>query len=57
MIRDEIYRTLQEGRLHCRLESNHLLSDSPSQRPADFFNDSYDSLSTIYLGSDAEDCA
>ena len=35
MIRDEIYRTLQGGNLHCRLEPNHLLPDSPGQRPAD----------------------
>ena len=34
-IRDEIYRILQERKFHCRLESNHLLSDSPGQRPAD----------------------
>ena len=35
MIRDEIYRILQGRSLHCRLESNHLLPDSPGQRPAD----------------------
>ena len=35
MIRDEIYRILQEGNLHCRLESNHILPDSPGQRPTD----------------------
>ena len=35
MIRDEIYRTLQEGNLHYRLEPNHLLPDSPGQHPAD----------------------
>ena len=35
MIRDEIYRCLQGGNLHCRLEPNHLLPDSPGQRPAD----------------------
>ena len=76
MIRDEIYRTLREGYLHCRLEPNHLLPDSPGQRPADILMiptalcrqstwglmprialDPYSSLKTIYLGSDAEDCA
>ena len=35
MIRDEIYRTLQGGNLHCRLEPNYLWPDSPGQRPAD----------------------
>ena len=35
MIRDEIYRALQGGNLHCRLEPNHLLADSPGHRPAD----------------------
>ena len=35
MIHDEICRTLQGGNLHGRLDSNHLLPDSPGQRPAD----------------------
>ena len=35
MIRDEIYRTLQGGKLQCKLEPNHLLPDLPAQRPAD----------------------
>ena len=35
MIRDEIYRFLERGNLHYRLESNHLLPDSPGHRPAD----------------------
>ena len=35
MIRDEIYRTLQGGKLDCKLEPNHLLPDLPAQRPAD----------------------
>ena len=35
MIRDETYRTLQGGNLHCRLEPNHLLPDSPGQSLAD----------------------
>ena len=35
MIRDEICRALQDRRLHCRLDSNHLLPDSPDQRPTD----------------------
>ena len=35
IIRDEIYRILQERNLHYRLESNRLLPDSPGQRPLD----------------------